>query len=201
MLRPILGSRRSTSSSRSQSVTELLLAWSEGEQSALEQLMPYVYDDLRSTARRYMRRERPDHTLQATALVNETYARLVDIRRIRWQDRAHFLAMAARLMRRILVEFARARGYQKRGGARNRVPLTESLCAADAPSYDVLALDEALDRLASMDCRRGQIVELRFFGGLTIEETAAALQISSDTVVRDWKLAKSWLAREMKRRS
>ena len=182
-------------------MTELLLAWSEGEQSALEKLMPYVYDDLRATARRYMRRERPDHTLQATALVNETYARLLDIRRIQWQDRAHFLAMAARLMRRILVEFARARGYQKRGGARSRVSLTDSLRGVDAPSYDVLALNQVLDRLAVLDPRRGQIVELRFFGGLTIEETAAALEISSDTVVRDWKLAKSWLAREMKRGS
>jgi RNA polymerase sigma factor (TIGR02999 family) len=185
----------------SRRVTQLLLEWGEGRQDALDELMPHVYQDLLATARRYMRRERPDHTLQPTALVNETYARLIDIRRVHWQNRAHFLAMAARLMRRILVELARARGFQKRGGGRRRVSLDEYVAGAVVPAYDVLALDEALDRLASLDPRRGRVVELRFFGGLTIEETAVALKVSSDTVVRDWKLAKAWLGRELTRQS
>jgi RNA polymerase sigma-70 factor, ECF subfamily len=179
-------------------VTDLLLSWSEGRQDALDQLMPLVYQDLLATARRYMRNERPDHTLQPSALVNEAYARLVNVRRIRWQDRAHFLALAARTMRRILIEFARARQFQKRGGSRNRVTLSEELVSAEPRSCDVLAVDEALNRLTALDARRGQVVELRFFGGLTIEETAVALNVSPDTVLRDWKLAKAWLARELK---
>jgi RNA polymerase sigma factor (TIGR02999 family) len=181
-------------------VTELLAAWTDGQPEALDRLIPLVYQELLATARRYMARERNDHTLQPTALVHETYARLLEIRRIRWQDRAHFLAMAARLMRRILIEAARTRQVQKRGGGRTRVALDHVDLASSTP-YDVLALDALLERLTAIDARRGQVVELRFFGGLTIEETAIALQVSSDTIVRDWKLAKSWLARELARTS
>jgi RNA polymerase sigma factor (TIGR02999 family) len=179
-------------------VTDLLLAWSGGKPEALERLIPLVHDDLLVAARRYMARERAGHTLEPTALVNEAYARLVDVRRIRWQDRAHFIALAARIMRRILVEYARARRVQKRGGMQRRVSLHDDLALTSARSLDVLALNEVLERLAALDSRRAQVVELRFFGGLTLEETASALNISSDTVMRDWKLAKAWLAREMK---
>jgi RNA polymerase sigma factor (TIGR02999 family) len=186
------------SGSSSQHVTGLLRAWSDGQPAALEQLIPLVHHELLATARRYMKRERPDHTLQPTALVNETFMRLLGVRRVQWQDRAHFLALAARLMRRILIEWARARRMQKRGGAVARLSLDDAGLVTNEPSYDVLALDEVLERLARRDPRRAQIVELRFFAGLTIEETAAALQLSPDTVGRDWKLAKSWLAREMK---
>jgi RNA polymerase sigma-70 factor, ECF subfamily len=179
-------------------VTQLLQAWSDGQEDALERLIPLVHRDLLAAARRYMARERAGHLLQPTALVNEAYVRLVDIRRIRWQDRAHFLALAARLMRNILIEFARAQRFQKRGGARQQVVLDEALVSVDPRPYDLLALDEALERLAAIDPRRGRIVELRFFGGLTIEETAVALRVSADTVGRDWKLAKAWLARAMR---
>jgi RNA polymerase sigma factor (TIGR02999 family) len=179
-------------------VTELLLAWSEGHQKALDQLIPLVQHDLLATARRYMARERAEHVLQPTALVNEVYLRLVDIHRIKWQDRAHFFALAARLMRNILIEFARAQRFQKRGGVRQRVTLDEAMLVAEPRSYDLLTLDEALERLAAIDERRARIVELRFFGGLTIEETAEALRISTDSVGRGWKLAKAWLAREMR---
>jgi len=182
----------------SQHITGLLHAWSDGQPDALEQLIPLLHHELRATARRYMRRERPDHTLQPTALVNETFVRLMGVRQVRWQDRAHFLALAARLMRRILIESARARRVQKRGGAAARISLDDACVVTEQPSYDVLALDEVLERLAALDPRRARIVELRFFGGLTIEETATALQLSTDTVGRDWKLAKAWLAREMK---
>jgi RNA polymerase sigma-70 factor, ECF subfamily len=179
-------------------VTQLLQAWSDGREDALERLIPLVHRDLLAAARRYMGRERAGHLLQPTALVNEAYVRLVDIRRIRWQDRAHFLALAARLMRNILIEFARAQQFQKRGGGRHQVTLDEALLKTDPRPYDLLALDEALDRLAAIDPRRGQVVELRFFGGLTIEETAIAMRVSEDTVGRDWKLAKAWLARAMR---
>jgi RNA polymerase sigma-70 factor, ECF subfamily len=179
-------------------VTDLLLAWNEGRQDALDELMPLMHHDLLATARRYMARERAEHVLQPTALVNEAYLRLIDIRRIKWQDRAHFLALAARLMRNILIEFARAERFQKRGGVRQRVELSEALLVSEPRSYDLLTLDGALDRLAAIDERRAKIVELRFFGGLTIEETAEALQVSTDTVGRGWKLAKAWLAREMR---
>ena len=145
-----------------------------------------------------MRAERAGHSLQATALVNEAYIRLVDSRRVQWQDRSHFLAMSARLMRRILVDHARARGYQKRGGGAQRVTLVDGLGASDERPHDVVALDDALETLARFDQRRSQVVELRFFGGLTVEETAHVLGVSSDTVLRDWKLAKAWLLRELR---
>ena len=147
-----------------------------------------------------MQQERPDHSLQATALVNEAYLRLVNVRRVRWQDRAHFLAMSARVMRRILVDHARARGYQKRGGGAVRITLCEAVGGTDEPSHDVAALDDALEALGTFDSRKATIVELRFFGGLTVEETAAVLGLSSDTVSRDWILAKAWLMRELSAR-
>ena len=159
--------------------------------------MPIVHDELGRLARLYMARERPDHTLQATALVNEAYIRLIDVSRMDWQNRAHFLAMAARVMRRILVDSARARRYQKRGGGDVRITFDEDLAVAGDASPDLLALDDALRALATMDERRSQIIELRFFGGLTVEETAVVLKVSPDTVMRDSRLAKAWLAREL----
>ena len=159
-----------------------------------------VEGELHQIARRCMRGERAGHSLQATALVNEAYLRLVDTRRVQWQDRSHFLAMSARLMRRILVDHTRARPYQKRGGGAQRVTLVDTLGGSDERPYDVVALDDALEALASVDKRRGQVVELRFFGGLTVDETAHVLGISADTVLRDWKLAKAWLLRELRRR-
>lgn len=179
-------------------VTALLRAWTDGEPGALEQLVPLVHRELLATARLYMKRERRDHTLQPTALVNETYTRLVGLRRIRWQDRAHFLAMAARLMRRVLIERARARLGRKRGGGATRVTLDDDAFATEQPSCDVFALNEVLDRLAALDPRRATVVELRFFGGLTLDETASALDVSPDTITRDWNLARAWLARELK---
>ncbi len=180
-------------------ITLLLQAWNEGRSGALDDLIPHVYAELMATARRHMRRERPEHTLQPTALVNEAFLRLVDGTQVQWRDRAHFLAVASRVMRRILVDLARARAVQKRGGKRHRITLDERLAVAAPPSLDVLALDEALSRLADLDVRRSQVTELRIFGGLTIEETAAALDVSTDTVTRDWKLAKAWLGRELAR--
>ena len=182
-------------------VTELLLAWGRGEESALEKLMPVVYQELRRMARGHMRGERADHTLQATALVNEAYLRLVDSQRVRWQNRAHFFAVASQLMRRVLVDAARSRHYQKRGGSRERVTLDESLTVCAGPGPDLVALDEALKALAVVDSRKAKVVECRFFGGLSLEETAEALQVSTDTVLRDWKLAKMWLLREMSRQA
>jgi RNA polymerase sigma factor (TIGR02999 family) len=178
-------------------VTELLQAWSEGDDVALEQLIPLVEAELRGLARAYMRRERPEHTLQTTALINEAFLRLTDARRVRWQDRAHFLGISARLMRRILVDHARHRGYQKRGGGALRVTLHEGVAAATEPALDVVALDRALDALKKVDDRKSQTVELRFFGGLSVEETAEVLHVSTDTVKRDWRLAKLWLLREL----
>jgi RNA polymerase sigma factor (TIGR02999 family) len=178
-------------------VTELLQAWSEGDDDALEQLIPLVEAELRGLARAYMRRERPEHTLQTTALINEAFLRLTDARRVRWQDRAHFLGISARLMRRILVDHARHRGYQKRGGGALRVTLHEGVAAATEPALDVVALDRALDALKKVDDRKSQTVELRFFGGLSVEETAEVLHVSTDTVKRDWRLAKLWLLREL----
>jgi RNA polymerase sigma-70 factor (ECF subfamily) len=153
---------------------------------------------LQRIARRCMRGQPPDHTLQATALVNEAYVRLVDVQQMNWQGRAHFLAMAARLMRRILVDSARARGYQKRGGGAVRVSFTEDLAVLDRKGVDVVGLDDALHALAELDDRQSRVVELRFFGGLSVAETAAVLGISSETVMRDWKIARAWLMREMK---
>ncbi len=160
--------------------------------------MPLVHQELRRLARSQMRGERDNHTLQTTALVNEAFLRLVDLRRIRWQDRAHFLALSAQLMRRILVDHARSRNVQKRGGRATRVVLDDVIAAPDRGA-DLVALDEALADLARLDPRKGQVVELRFFGGLSVEETAEALHVSPDTVMRDWRLAKVWLLRELSR--
>jgi len=157
-----------------------------------------VEGELHRIAQRCMRGERAGHSLQATALVNEAYMRLIDTRRVQWQDRSHFLAMSARLMRRILVDHARARLYQKRGGAAQRVTLVDNLGRSDERPHDLVALDEALEALARVDERRSQVVELRFFGGLTVEETAHVLAVSTDTVLRDWKLAKAWLLRALR---
>ena len=178
------------------SPTALLLAWGDGDQAAFDELVPLVHEELRRIARVHMRRERPDHMLQATALVNEAYMRLVDVKRVQWQNRTHFLAMAARVMRRILVESARARGFQKRGAAAQRVSLDEALTMTTR-SRDLVALDAALQALSDVDPRKGQVVEMRYFGGLSVEETAAALQVSTGTVMRDWRLAKVWLLREL----
>lgn len=182
-----------------QRVTELLLAWGEGDQSALNLMIPLVHAELRHIAARYMARERLDHTLQPTALVNEVYLRLVEVERVRWQNRAHFLAVAARLMRRILVDFARSRRYQKRGGGGERVAFDEALVIDVGRGHDLLALDDALDELARVDDRQSQIVVMRFFAGLTVDEIAGVLGVSTATVMRDWKLAKSWLLRELDR--
>jgi RNA polymerase sigma factor (TIGR02999 family) len=179
-------------------VTRLLVAWGHGDEAALEQLMPLVHAELRRLARRHMGHERRGHTLQPTALVNEAYLRLIDVRRIQWQDRAHFFAMSARLMRRILVDFARARRYQKRGGGAAKVTFDEALVASNERGAELLALDDALAALAAVDPRKSQVVEMRFFGGLSVEETAETLHVSVDTVMRDWKLAKAWLLRELK---
>jgi RNA polymerase sigma-70 factor, ECF subfamily len=181
----------------SQEITKLLLAWSEGEQTALEQLMPLVYKELHRLAKRYLRREHANHSLQTTALVNEAYLRLIDADQIRWQNRAHFFAISARLMRQILVDFARASGYQKRGGGARPVPLDEALVIGEQQDEDLVALDEALHDLAKIDARKSEVVELRFFGGLSIEESAEVLKVSPETVRRDWRLAKSWLRRRL----
>ena len=182
-----------------QRVTELLLAWGDGDQTALEQLIPLVHAELRRIAARYMARERAGHTLQPTALVNEVYLKLVDVERVRWQNRAHFLAVAARLMRRILVDVARSRRYRKRGGDVEHVAFDESAAIDIGRGHDMLALDDALDELARVDARQCQIVVMRFFAGLTVEEIATVIDVSPATVMRDWKLAKSWLLRELDR--
>jgi len=173
------------------------VAWGRGETTAFDRLVPLVHDELRRPARRYMARERPGHSLQATALVNEAYLRLIEVQRVQWQNRAHFFAMAARLMRRILVDAARSRGHQKRGGGAPVLSLDEALVVPTEPGKDLVALDEALTALASVDSRKSQVVEMRFFGGLSLEETAEALHVSRDTVKRDWKMAKLWLLREL----
>ena len=178
-------------------VTALLRAWSEGSESALEQLLPLVEAELRRLARAYLARERRGHTLQVTALVNEAFVRLIDARGLRWQDRSHFLGISARLMRRVLVDHARARGYRKRGGGAQRVTMTEALLIAKEMPVDVIDLDRALEALAAVDPRKARVVELRFFGGLSAEETADVLHVSPDTIKRDWRLAKLWLLREL----
>jgi RNA polymerase sigma factor (TIGR02999 family) len=177
--------------------TALLLAWGQGDQAAFEALLPLVHDELHRIARRHMGKERREHTLQATALVNEAYLRLIQVNRMKWQNRAHFFAMAARVMRRILVNAALARGYQKRGAGAQRVTLDERLLASSELSPDLVALDEALTALATTDKRKAQVVELRFFGGMSVEETAEALHVSAVTVMRDWRFAKLWLLREI----
>jgi RNA polymerase sigma-70 factor (ECF subfamily) len=178
-------------------VTQLLGDWSRGDHTALDKLVPLVYDELRRLAHHYMARESPDHTLQTTALVNDAYLRLFDQNRTNWQNRAQFFGIAAQLMRRILVDHARSHAYAKRGGGTIQVPLDESVVLSPERAADVLALDEALNQLAKIDSRKCQIVELRYFGGFTVEETAALLEISGVTVMRDWSLAKAWLRREI----
>jgi RNA polymerase sigma factor (TIGR02999 family) len=180
-----------------QEVTQLLLAWNQGDESALEKLIPMVHAELRRLAQRQMRRERPEHSLQTTGLINEAYLRLVDLGSVHWQNRAHFFALCARLMRRILVDFARSRRYAKHGGGAQPVCLDDSLVVARQASTDVVAVDDALNALAKIDARKSQVVELRFFGGLTTDETAEVLKVSPETVRRDWKLAKVWLLREL----
>ncbi len=171
----------------------MLLAWSAGDERALECLTPIVYQELHRLAHAYIARERADNTLQATALVNEAYLRLVDLQGVGWRDRTHFFAVAARVMRRILVDFARSRGYQKRAGGMKRVSLDDSLMVGEEPGAELVALDDALNRLAALDPRKSQVVELRFFGGLRAEEIAETLKISPETVTRDWRAAKAWL--------
>jgi RNA polymerase sigma factor (TIGR02999 family) len=178
-------------------VTQLLKAWTAGDEQALEKLTPLVYQQLHREARRCMAGERPGHPLQTTALVNEVYLRLVDCEQINWQDRAHFLAVSAQLMRRILIDFARSRGYQKRGGGAPHMSLDEAPSVGHEPDTNLVALDDALKALAAVDGRKSRVVELRFFGGLSVEETAEVLRVSPDTVGRDWRLAKVWLLREL----
>ena len=178
-------------------ITQLLRAWSDGQQDALEKLMPAVYDELHRLARRYMAQERSGHTLQASALVNEAYVRLADVRQMSWQNRAHFFAVSAQFMRRILVDFARRHRSPKRGGKAEAVSLEEALVISNDQRSDLVALDEALNALATIDPRRSRVVELRFFGGLSVEETAVVLKVSPETVMHDWKVAKAWLMREL----
>jgi RNA polymerase sigma-70 factor, ECF subfamily len=185
--------------SRERDVTQILRAWAKGDHSALERLTPVVYQELHKAARIYMSREATGHTLQPTALINEVYVRLVDLPEIDWQSRAHFFAVCARMMRRILTDHARSRRVLKRGGEAQRVTLDEVMLAGAGPSPDLLALDEAMNKLGDMDPRKSQVVELRFFGGLSVQETAEVLQVSSDTVTRDWNFARTWLLREMRR--
>lgn len=182
---------------QSHEVTGLLQAWSAGNEEALEKLIPLVYRELHRAARYYMAGERTGHTLQATALINEVYLRLIDSRRTDWQNRAHFFGICAQLMRRILVDFARSRRYQKRGGGAAHLPLDEALVVGSQPDSDLVALDDALKRLALIDERKGRVVELRFFGGLDVKQTAEVLKVSNETVLRDWKLAKVWLLRDL----
>jgi RNA polymerase sigma factor (TIGR02999 family) len=180
----------------SQDVTKLLVDWSNGDQAALDKLLPLVNAELRQLARRYMRRESPGHTLQTSALVNEAYLRLIDQKKVQWQNRAHFFGIAAQLMRRILIDHARSHHYAKRGGGALKVSLDEAAAAVtEARAAELLAVDEALEKLTAMDARKGQIVELRFFGGLTEEETAEVMGISTPTVQREWRAAKAWLRR------
>ena len=184
---------------QSHDVTDLLLAWSNGNDAALNQLTPLVYDDLRKLARAYLRSERSGHTLQSTALVHEAYMRLIDQRHVHWRNRAHFFAISAQLIRRILVDYARAAQAEKRGGGMHKVSVDEGLGTADERELDLVALDEALRELAEFDPRQARIVELRYFAGLTIEETAEVMHISVPTVKRDWVVAKAWLRREIAR--
>jgi RNA polymerase sigma factor (TIGR02999 family) len=180
-------------------LTELLQAWSEGDQGAIEKLMPLVYGELHRLAHRYMADERPGHTLQTTALVHEAYLRLLDSAHPNWQGRTQFFAVCAGAMRRILVDFARTRRAAKRGGGQPSIQIQEAEAVAGRQGTDVVAIDDALKALAEQDPRKGQIVELRFFGGLSVQETAGVMKISEMTVLRDWKLAKSWLRRELTR--
>src|SRR5579864_1090238 len=180
-----------------QNVTKLLRAWRNGEDLALAELLPLVHQELRRIARCHMLGEKHGHTLQATALVNEAYLRLLGSRKVNWQNRAHFFAISAQLMRRILVDSARARGYRKRGGGIRKITLDEAMIAPREKGRDMIALDDALQALAVIDARKCKVVELRIFGGLSVNETAEVLKVSPDTIFRDWRLARTWLAREM----
>jgi len=181
----------------SDQLTQLLVAWTEGDKRALEQLTPAIYNELRRLAKRYMAGERMAHTLQATALVNEAFIRLIDWKNVRWQNRAHFIGVAARLMRRVLVDYARSRGYAKRGAGSVQTTLDEALIVSKEKSAELLALDDALSRLEKLSERKCRVVELRFFGGLTAEETAEILKVSPNTVLNDWSFAKAWLLQEI----
>lgn len=187
----------STTRPASNDVTSLLLAWSEGEPAALDRLMPLVYAQLRQLAHRYMEQERSGHVLQTTALINEAYLRLINSSRVQWEDRAHFFAVCARCMRRILVDSARSRRYLKRGGKARQVSMDAALEIPQEDGPDLVALDEALTNLSALDSRKARVVEFRFFGGLTVDETARVLEVSAETVSRDWKLAKAWLFRAL----
>jgi RNA polymerase sigma-70 factor (ECF subfamily) len=179
-------------------VTELLLEWRRGDRAALDRLTPLVYDELRRIAHRYMRNERGGHTLETTALVNEAYLRLASQQRVEWQDRAHFFAVTAQVMRHVLIDYARRRHYAKRGGAEARqVPLEEAHAMSHERAAELVALDEALDKLAQLDPRKARVVELRYFGGLSLEETADLLEVSVMTVRRDWRAARAWLYKEV----
>jgi RNA polymerase sigma factor (TIGR02999 family) len=180
-------------------ITRLLRAWGGGDQAAMEELAPLVYGELRRMAQRYLRRENPGNTLQPTALVHEAYLRLADVANMRWEDRAHFFAVSAQMMRRILVDAARARGTGKRGGGALHLNLNESIDGMPDRGSELIALDDALDALARLDPRKARVVEMRFFGGLSVEETAEVLKISAPSVLRDWKLARAWLMRELSR--
>ena len=178
-------------------ITELLVGYGRGDKEALDQLMPIVYDELRRQAARYLRREQAGHTLQTTALIHEAYVRLVDQRNVQWQNRAHFFGIAAQLMRRILVDHARTKKRVKRGGSKVQVSLADATVATTGPDLDIVALDEALERLEKLDQQQSRVVELRYFSGLTVEETAEVMGISTATVKREWSLARAWLHREL----
>jgi len=180
-----------------ENITNLLVRWSEGDEAALEKLTPYVYDELRRLAQSYLRNERPDHTLQATALVHEAYLQLLGMQQIEWKDRGQFIALAAQMMRRILVDHARKHAAQKRGGGEYKVSLSSAQAISSERDVNLVALDEALQRLSAIDPKRSEIVELRFFGGLSIEETANLLKVSTPTIERDWRVARAFLRREL----
>jgi RNA polymerase sigma-70 factor, ECF subfamily len=193
-------SKRGSAMPSARDVTQLLIAWSDGDQSALEKLTPLVHAELHRLARRYMAQEGQGHTLQATALVNEAYLRLIDWKNVKWQNRAHFFGVSANLMRRVLVDYARSRSYQKRGGGAHKVQLEEAAVVSEERAADFVALDDALNSLSEVDPRKSRIVELRFFGGLGVKETAEVLGVSPRTVMREWSLAQAWLYREISRR-
>ena len=182
---------------RQPEITRMLRAWSGGDREAVDTLMPLVYDELHKVAAQYLRKQRPDHTLQPTALVNEAYLKLIDISSVSWQDRAHFFAVASQTMRHVLVDHARGRNRDKRGGGAQKVSLDEAISFSQGNEVDLLSLDEAMRELAAMDEQQSRIVELRFFGGLTVEETAVVLHISPATVKREWRIAKAWLHKRM----
>jgi RNA polymerase sigma factor (TIGR02999 family) len=179
-------------------ITRILKSWSGGNREAVDDLMPLVYDELHKVAQQYLRRQRTDHTLQPTALVNEAYLKLIDISDVEWQDRAHFFAFASQVMRHILVDYARGQAREKRGGGAQKLSLDEAISYSKETEVDLLALDEALSELAAIDEKQGKIVELRFFGGLTVEETGVVLRISPATVKREWRIAKAWLFKRMR---